>query len=183
MLDLFADYLNQIEQGLQDWPAPLKCWRQALIPKPGKDHSSLDNWRPISVGSVFYRVWSAIRIYQLQAKILQLASTDTHGGISKRGTHTALTGPLCELQRTQSLQANGILMAQIRPALRYLGTADLTKAFDKLHYAHATASALQLGFLVLHHILGTLFLLHHLLGIVLLHLLLHLRLLLLHLEQ
>ena len=145
MLDLFADYFNQIEQGLQDWPAPLKCWRQVLIPKPGKDHSSLDNWRPISVGSVFYRVWSAIRVHQLQKKLSQLAGTDTHGGVAKRGVHTALTEPLCELQRTQSLQANGILMAQIRPALRYLGTADLTKAFDKLHYSHATASALRLG--------------------------------------
>lgn len=52
---------------------------------------------------------------------------------------------LCELQRTQSLQANGIPMAQIRPGLRYLGTAGLTKAFDKLHNSHAAASALRLG--------------------------------------
>ena len=45
----------------------------------------------------------------------------------------------------QSLQANGIPMAQIRPGLRYLGTAGLTKAFDKLHNPHAAASALRLG--------------------------------------
>ena len=145
MLDLFAKYINQIEQGLHGWPEPLKCWRQVLIPKPGKDHSSLDNWRPISVGSAFYRVWSAVRVQQLQNKILHLAGSDVHGGIPNRGTHTALTEPLCELQRTQSLQANGIPMAQIRPALRYLGMADLTKAFDKLHSVHATASALRLG--------------------------------------
>lgn len=145
MLDLFAKYINQIEQGLHGWPEPLKCWRQVLIPKPGKDHSSLDNWRPISVGSAFYRVWSAVRVQQLQNKILHLAGSDVHGGIPNRGTHTALTEPLCELQRTQSLQANGIPMAQIRPALRYLGMAALTKAFDKLHSVHATASALRLG--------------------------------------
>ena len=93
----------------------------------------------------FYRVWSAVRVHQLQAKILHLAGSDIHGGVHKRGTRTALTEPLCELQRTQSLQANGIPMAQIRPGLRFLGTAGLTKAFDKHSNSHAAASALRLG--------------------------------------
>ena len=63
----------------------------------------------------FYRVWSAVRVHQLQAKILHLAGSDIHGGVHKRGTRTALTEPLCELQRTQSLQANGIPMAKSVP--------------------------------------------------------------------
>ena len=145
LLDLFADFFNKIEHGQREWPVPLTCWKQVLIPKPGKDHSSLDNWRPISIGSAFYRIWSAVRVNHLQSKILDMAGSDVHGGVHGRGTHTALIEPLCELQRSQSLQANRIPLAQNRPALRYLGAADLTKAFDKLDESFAAASAERLG--------------------------------------
>ncbi len=44
-----------------------------------------------------------------------------------------------------SLSGNRIPLAQNRPALRYLGAADLAKAFDELDESLAAASALRLG--------------------------------------
>lgn len=42
------------------YPASWRTNRTTLLPKPGKDHSKIENWRPITTGSMIARVFSNI---------------------------------------------------------------------------------------------------------------------------
>ena len=143
LLQLFANFFNQLESGSQSWPTALLQWRQVCIPKP-----SGTGLRPLSIGSVWYRMWSSIRIKQLSQWIVDRVGPHFHGGVKQRGTVSALLKPLCLLQKTQnddSQPGRHRRLAARRRLLRWIGAADLSKAFDRLHGALAGPALKRMG--------------------------------------
>ena len=126
-----ARLLEAAEETAQ-WPTSLLQWRQVAIPKPGRPAGALDSLRPISVA--FYRAWSHIRMKQLGSWIAQNLPRELHGGIRKKGVHSALILPLANLEKAQPCPR------QRRPGPKCLGSADLSKAFDALAAEHAVCS-------------------------------------------
>ena len=114
-----------------------------LLPKKFPAQGIAD-FRPISIGSNWYRLWSSIRIRQLSVWIKNLAGNEFHGGIRGRSPFTALIHPLCELQHTQKLDSARI-MHPVRDNLRYIGASDLSKAYDRMHGHLAGESLTRLG--------------------------------------
>ena len=142
-LVLFADRFNRHEQSGRPWPQVLCQWRQ--VPKKFPAQGIAD-FRPISIGSNWYRLWSSIRIRQLSDWIKNLAGNEFHGGIRGRSPFTALIHPLCELQHAQKLDSAGIVH-RARANLRYIGASDLSKskAYDRMHGRLAGKALNRLG--------------------------------------
>lgn len=55
------------------FPQPWKKNRTTLIPKAGKDTECVANWRPITIGSILARIFSAILDAKLRSVIIQSA--------------------------------------------------------------------------------------------------------------
>ncbi|PBC25188.1 Retrovirus-related Pol polyprotein from type-1 retrotransposable element R2 [Apis cerana cerana] len=53
------------------YPAQWKVNRTTLIPKPGKSAEEVENWRPITIGSLLGRIYSAMIDRKLRSKIKQ----------------------------------------------------------------------------------------------------------------
>ena len=53
------------------YPAQWKINRTTLIPKPGKSAEEVENWRPITIGSLLGRIYSAMIDRKLRSKIKQ----------------------------------------------------------------------------------------------------------------
>ena len=53
------------------YPAQWKTNRTTLIPKPGKSAEEVENWRPITIGSLLGRIYSAMIDRKLRSKIKQ----------------------------------------------------------------------------------------------------------------
>ena len=134
-LDLLAAFLNKVEQG-SSWPRALRQWRQVHLSKPGKPAGELGSLRPISIGSAVYRMWSATRIRQLGPWLRRRFPNQVHGALPGRGVHSALLEPLAEIE-----------VAQRSPqgSLRFLGSSDLSKAFDTMHGSLSAGALRRLG--------------------------------------
>ena len=92
-LDALASQFMQIENSSINWRAGLLQWKQVHIAKPHKDVSRVENLRPLSIGSVIYRLYSGVRVQHVASWIKEKG----------RGIHTALVVPSCEIQKTQKL--------------------------------------------------------------------------------
>ena len=131
-MDMAADLLTQV--GDKPWPKPLLQWQQIHTPKPGKGNT-IPNARPLALGSAWYRLWSSFYAKQLKDWTSKQLPSQQHGAISKRGVATALIPFLCGIEQGLHEPDN--------PALpHFIGTADLSKAFDRV-YAPAADQALQ----------------------------------------
>ena len=117
------------------------------LAKPHKEVGKFENLRPISIGSCIYRLYSGIRMQHVSMWLTRRVPTCFHGGIKGRGTHTALTVSLCEMQKTQRnmRQANGQRVLRRSPGFKFLGASDLSKAFDKMAGTLAGASLSRMG--------------------------------------
>ena len=147
LLELYAEFFNKLETHGQ-WPKALLQWRQVLIPKPGKDTGIAKDLRPISIGSIWYRIYSSIRITQY-SNWVERAGPEFHGGLRHRGTATALLGPLCAWQRTQNDDISPGVRRRIiarQRLIRYTGASDLSKAFDRLHGTLAGQALQRMGY-------------------------------------
>ena len=131
-MDMAANLLKQV--GDKPWPKPLLQWQQIHTPKPGKVNA-IPNARPLALGSAWYRLWSSFYTKQLKDWTSKQLPSQQHGAISKRGVATALIPLLCGIEQGLHEPNN--------PALpHFIGTADLSKAFDRV-YAPAADQALQ----------------------------------------
>lgn len=55
----------------QIYPAQWKINRITLIPKPGKSVDEVGNWRPITIGSLLRRMYSAMIDIKIRSKVKQ----------------------------------------------------------------------------------------------------------------
>ena len=134
-LDLLAAFLNKIERG-HSWPKALMQWRQVHLSKPNKPAGELGSLRPNSIGAAVYRLWSATRIRQLGPWLLRRFPNQVHGGLPGRGVHSALLEPLAELEAAQRSPQG---------SLRFVGSSDLSKAFDAMHGSLSAGALRRLG--------------------------------------
>ena len=146
-LDHLAILFQNIEEGTGVWPEAMTQWKQVHLAKPHREVGKLENLRPISIGSCIYRLYSGIRMQHVSMWLTRRVPTCFHGGIKGRGTHTALTVSLCEMQKTQRnmRQANGQRVLRRSPGFKFLGASDLSKAFDKMAGTLAGASLSRMG--------------------------------------
>ena len=125
-----------IENG-QQWPTNMCQWKQLHITKPGKPPGQIASTRPLSLGSIWYRIWSSLRIAQLADWTKTCLPPAQHGCVRQRGTHTALIPTLAHIEAS--------MVDDTLPKYRYAGTADLSKAFDRLDRRYATAALSRMG--------------------------------------
>ena len=137
-LELVATIYNPIEQGLP-WPTSTTHWRQLHVAKPGKPPNRLASSRPLSISSIWYRIWNSLRIKQLAPWIKQIMPEEQHGCLQGKGIHTALIPNLAAVEANLSNNANA-------DNYRYVGGADLSKAFDRLAWQHGIAAVRRMCF-------------------------------------
>ena len=136
-LEIVASFYNYIEQG-HPWPSSTTHWRQLHIAKPGKPPDRISSSRPLSISSIWYRIWSSHRIKQLAPWFKQIMPEEQHGCLQGKGIHTALIPNLAavEANLSNSDQAEDY---------RFVGGADLSKAFDRLAWQYSTAAMQRMG--------------------------------------
>ena len=133
---------QSIEEG-SPWPTALATWRQIHLLKPNKEAGSLHSVRPLSIGSIWYRAWAHIRTQQLSAWVESIMPQSVHGGIRKRGIHTALLKPLTAVENQQAFIQQHGHSSHTLPT--FIGAADLSKAFDRLSADFAIAALSRMG--------------------------------------
>lgn len=109
-----------------------------------KTHSpkTVGDFRPVAIGSSFYRLWSTVRARQLIEWLKDCVGDEMHGGI-KGLRH----GPSETAGRTAAYSGTDVAAHELpHPApLRFIGAADLSKAYDRLHESLAAEALKHLG--------------------------------------
>ena len=136
-LEYAAAIFNAIENGAP-WPNSLTHWRQLHFYKPGKPEGLISSTRPISIGSLWYRLWASHRIKSLQQWIITVMPQQQHGCLKKKSTHTALIPPLAAVETSLAQPHNN-------NTISYVGATDLSKAFDKMAWKHSIAALSRMG--------------------------------------
>eukprot|EP00435_Cladocopium_sp_Y103_P052524 s365_g16.t1 len=145
VLEIVASHFLRVEAG-EDWHSGLRQWRQCHVVKPNR--TGIGGLRPLSIGSIWYRIYTGIRISHLRTFIASQVPDAQHGGIQRCGVHTALAMPMCLLETGK---------AAPRDHFKFFGSADLNKAYDRMHpkfalaalrrIPHATCTALKAAWL------------------------------------
>ena len=55
----FTQMLNHFE-AIQSWPSAVKHWKVTFLPKSSSP--DVDKFRPLSIGSIVYRIWARCRV-------------------------------------------------------------------------------------------------------------------------
>ena len=118
ILHLLSKFFEVVESN-GEWPAPLCTAGVTLIPK-GDGGAPLDQ-RPITVTSIIYRMWAAIRMRHSTDWQDSWMSGSQHGARAKHSTVNALARISMHLERA---------ILQDKPI--YGITFDLSKAFDNV---------------------------------------------------
>jgi len=87
---------------------------------------------------IWYRIWSSHRIKQLAPWFKLVMPEEQHGCLQGKGIHTALIPNLA------AIEANLRITDQAED-YRFVGGADLSKAFDRLAWKHSTAAMQRMG--------------------------------------
>ena len=87
--ELFLDVWHRWAER-DSWPRPMRCYRQIFMAK--EKGEGAENFRPISIQSVFNRVVASAmaRHPQVRHWIQSLITDDVHGAVAGRGVHTAV---------------------------------------------------------------------------------------------
>ena len=126
------------------WPifdSQTEAWllvRTHLIPKDIYHLPGAGDFRPLSIMSVWYRLWSSYRMHQLGAGYYDYFSPALRGGLPSRGIDDAVPGPLLHLEATRGAGRN-----QIPPL--HMVSIDASKCFDRIRYPSASQAALHSG--------------------------------------
>ena len=129
-LERLADFLNLCEAH-ENWPPPLRQWKVVCIPKKRAGFlPTVDEIRPISVGSVIYRIWGQVRLRQVAAKLAQFLDSKQSGGVGGADVSSLL------------LSLDIDLDCESFPCLLAL---DYAKAFDSLDYTICVELLRKLG--------------------------------------
>jgi hypothetical protein len=92
------------------------------IPKPNKDHTKIENLRPLSMLESFYKIMTRVMAYRLLENMKDTCDENQHGFIAGKSCHTAL---LPVVAGAEDAVKNG-------KALQLLAV-DISSAFDTIH--------------------------------------------------
>jgi hypothetical protein len=104
-----------------------------LIPKKGKNITSLKNWRPISLLNSDYKILAKVFATRLQSIIKQIVSPDQSGCIKGRSTFSNIRSTMDMITHTKEMSIPGILMF-----------VDYEKAFDTVNHSFMTKCLKQI---------------------------------------
>ena len=134
-----ATALARVFALLEEYPCFPRSWllvRTHLVPKDIHQLPSAGDFRPLSIMSVWYRLWSGYRMHLLGEGYFSYFSEALRGGLPSRGIDDAVTGPLLHLEATKVLGRD-----QVNPL--HLVSIDASKCFDRIRYPSAAAAALN----------------------------------------
>ena len=121
----FTQMLNRFE-AIQSWPSAVKHWKVTFLPKSSSP--DVDKFRPLSIGSIVYRIWARCRVQDYGRLV------DPHLGKFQAGHNCD-----CEVLH--------LSMESEYPGAEYgfgLGL-DYTKAFDSTNASLAAALFARIG--------------------------------------
>ena len=95
-----------------------------LIPKPGRDHSSIKGYRPITLLNTLYKICSGVLAERLKSHLPKLICSDQSGFIEGRYIGDVIRNTLDIISDAQEKKINALVL-----------TADLEQAFDKLTFS------------------------------------------------
>lgn len=107
----------------------LRHWRTTHHNRPGKPPAA-KNLRPISIASIFYRMWAVARSKEMADRLQAHLPQEQHGCIRQ---HHTLTPILQKLGESIGPDNRGIQLH------RFIGCADFSKAFGRTHGATVAA--------------------------------------------
>uniref|UniRef100_A0A3Q3BC05 ribonuclease H n=1 Tax=Kryptolebias marmoratus TaxID=37003 RepID=A0A3Q3BC05_KRYMA len=129
---LLGDCFNHVLSGGETPPS----WRRAVIsviPKPGKDKTEGDSYRPISVLNIDYRIFATIMAKRLEFIIPEITDTDQTGFVHNRQTHDNVRRALHLIDRMKSTESIAISL-------------DAEKAFDSVCWNYLYLVLERFGF-------------------------------------
>ena len=129
------------------WPSSLQVVRTQMVPK-SENAIALDEQRPISVMSVWYRLWSRAALISIPSETLELLHPHLRGGLGVRTLSDSIL--------TWALQVEGAINSFPSPSTNdpmalYMVTIDASKCFDRISQQQLLERALKLG-LHTHHV-------------------------------
>ena len=129
----FIEIVNAIDQDIQPWPQAALVGHISNVEKC-PEASTPQQFRPITVLTLPYRVWASIRAKQCLQWLAQFAPEGMHGNVPGKSTVGVWWSLSMEIEAAtqQGHQVSGFL-------------TDLTKAFNNLPRAAVYACALHYG--------------------------------------
>ena len=115
-----ADLYQLIEEGA-DWPPQLQWARVLFLGKGEGDEANPLAFRLLTVCSLLYRRWAAIRLAHLQGWIETWADSTMFGGFKGRSTDEAIASLALDLELAKSRKEGGSAMS-----------IDIMKCFDQM---------------------------------------------------
>eukprot|EP00971_Amphidinium_carterae_P337385 6474151-Amphidinium_carterae.1 len=91
-------WMFRICEQLCAWPSEWKLVRVAMIPKDGGGTGDPGALRPISVLSVFFRLWAKYRFYQLEPRLRNEFPAELLGGIRGRDSFGSLLALMLRME-------------------------------------------------------------------------------------
>eukprot|EP00971_Amphidinium_carterae_P343365 6483082-Amphidinium_carterae.1 len=132
-LPILLSFYQTFEQTTH-FPPPLTWARMHLIPKFSTGVGRVEDYRPISVLSFFYRVWSAYRLHMIGVEFYEYFPSEMRGGLPGRDYGDMLTSIMLDVESAISVAvdpANDV----VHPVFWF--SLDAQKCFDNIGYMSA----------------------------------------------
>lgn len=110
-----------------------------LVPKKGKDRTSLSNWRPITLLNADFEIYSKSLANRIQLCIKDVVQTDQTGFIRGRTIGSNIMNTQAVIDQVNTSQSTGLLLA-----IDY--TKALTQYAGPLSKSHSNSSVLASSF-------------------------------------
>ena len=118
------------------WPQTLRKTRVSLLHKVGSPPQSPNSWRPISVTSIFYRLFSRICLNESILSVIEQLPTTMLGGLPKRSSAAAIVQVFLMIEKIRLSSSSSVICGI---------SLDASKCFDKITWRDALLCGLDAG--------------------------------------
>ena len=119
----------------KEMTATMKQGLITLIPKPGKDHLSLENWRPISLLNIDYKILAQVYAKRLKLHLSEIISENQNGFMANRHIRSNIRLVLDLIDYSNYIDSKALMVF-----------LDFYKAFDSIEQEFISQTLLTLGF-------------------------------------
>ena len=107
----------------------------SIIPKGNKDHSLLENWRPLTVLNIFYKLMSGVIASRINKILDFIIHSDQSGFVPKRFIGDCIRNTYDTIESAKSNNITGLLLL-----------IDFKKAYDSISFKYIEKTLLFFGF-------------------------------------